>query len=325
MRNKILVFFAVTLLFSTASAQQDPQFTMYMFNRAVLNPAYAGSMQATNITGVGRAQWVGVPGAPNTATISVNGYSEKLHGGLGAYIIGDKLGPLSTVGVKAAYSFHIDFGSDWYLNIGAQGGIYQKTLDGTNWDYRDQGTPDPVLQEVITNTIVPDVDAGLFLHKRMPNSIGSSYPLDRFYIGGAVSHILEPSINNLLQSGGNPQSVLARGISAMAGYTFDLDQTIFLQPSVNFRMAGPVYQLDINANLYVSPMVFGISHRWRDSFSGIIGFNASTDLFVGYSYDYTISGLGGFTTGSHELMVSYTFPSKYRNLPPRKGVSRYGE
>jgi len=101
--------------------------------------------------------------------------------------------------------------------------------------------------------------------------------------------------------------------------TFKLAQNIFLEPNVNYRMAGSNMQFDINANLYISPMVFGISRRWNDSFAGIVGFNASPYLFMGYSYDYTTSGLGSFTTGSHELIVSYTFPSKYKNMPPLRG------
>ena len=119
-------------------------------------------------------------------------------------------------------------------------------------------------------------------------------------------------MENLMAVPDQVKTVLSRGISAQAGFVFDLGPSTFLEPNVNFRMAGPTTQ-------------FGISHRGfvganNDSFSGIVGFNASTYMFIGYSYDYTTSGLGRFTTGSHEVILSYTFPSKFKNLPPRRGT-----
>lgn len=325
MRSLLLGFLLVVVLSPAAFAQQDPQYTMFMFNRFVQNPAYAGALQATNITGLGRAQWVGIPQAPNTTTASIHGYSKALHGGLGAYLIGDRLGPLSTVGIKGAYSFHLKFGDEKaYMNIGVAGGLYQKTLEG-DWIYNQSGGVDPVLPTAKTNLMLPDLDAGLYFHVPLKSASSSAYPQDKFYIGGSVTHILEPSMERLLSVPNTVNTVLSRGINASAGFVFDLGPSVFLEPNVNFRMAGPTSQFDLNLNLYVSPMVFGISHRGfvganNDSFSGLVGFNASTYLFIGYSYDYTTSGLGRFTTGSHEVIVSYTFPSKFKNLPPRRGT-----
>lgn len=325
MRSLLLGILLVIVLSPAAFAQQDPQYTMFMFNRFVQNPAYAGALRATNITALGRAQWVGIPQAPSTSSASINGYSKALHGGLGAYLIGDRLGPLSTLGVKGAYSFHMGFGEDKaFLNIGVAGGIYQKTLNG-DWIYNQAGGIDPVLPTGKQNLVLPDLDAGLFFRVPLKGASASAYPQDKFYIGGAVSHILEPSMEKLMAIPNSVQTVLPRGISGSAGFTFRLGGNTFLEPNVNFRMAGPTNQFDINCNLYISPMVFGISHRGligntADSFSGIVGFNASTYMFIGYSYDYTTSRLGSFTTGSHEVILSYTFPSKYKILPPRRGT-----
>lgn len=319
MRSLLIGILVAIVLAPVVKAQQDAQFTMYMFNRYVLNPAYAGALKATNITGLGRAQWVGIDGAPRTSTASVNGYVNKLHGGLGAYIIGDQLGAFRTFGLKASYAFHLNFSERSTLNIGVGGGLYQKELNG-NWIYNQDNGIDPSLPLTAQNMIVPDLDGGLYFHVARKNANTSgAYPQDAFYVGVAATHILEPSIEDLtLQTG--PNSVLSRGLNAMVGASFDLGTNVVLAPSAFFRMAGPVYQFDLNANLYVSPMVFGISHRWGDSFSGIVGFNASSNLFVAYSYDYTTSQLGSFTTGSHELIVSYTFPSKFKIAPPQRGT-----
>ncbi|MFM2375311.1 MAG: hypothetical protein RLZZ165_408 [Bacteroidota bacterium] len=325
MRIILLGLLSVILLSPLAFAQQDPQYTMFMFNKFVLNPAYAGAMQATSIGGLGRAQWVGIPQAPNTMTANLNGYIKALHGGLGAYLIGDRLGPLNTVGIKGAYAFHLRLSEEKaLLNLGVAGGVYQKTLMG-DWIYNQTGGVDPVLPTGITTMMVPDLDAGFYFHVPLKNALPSAFPQDKFYIGGSVSHILEPNLKQLMGTPDLSKSVLSRGISATAGLVLELGPSTYLEPNACFRMTGPTTQFDLNMNLYVSPMVFGVSHRGfvgsnSDSFSGIIGFNASNNLFVGYSYDYCTSGLGRFTTGSHELIMSYTFPSKFKNLAPRRGT-----
>lgn len=319
MRSFIIGIFLVILLAPNLKAQQDYQFSMYMFNRYVLNPAYGGALEATNITGLGRAQWVGIDGSPSTATLSINGYSQKLHGGLGAYVVNDKLGSWGTLGLKASYSYIANFSERAKLNIGVGGGIYQKTLDGTNFVYNQDNGIDPTLPTGINNQLVPDLDAGLYFHLLRKNNTSSAYPQDAFYLGASVGHILEPKLSDLVETTSN-QTDLSRSINAMVGGSIDLSPTVVLSPSANFRLTGPTYQVDVNANIYVSPMVFGLSHRLGDSFTGIVGFNASTYLFMAYSYDYTLSQLGSFTTGSHEIIVSYTFPSKYKNLAPKRGT-----
>jgi type IX secretion system PorP/SprF family membrane protein len=333
MRRLLLSILTIILLSSAVSAQQDPQYSMYMFNRYVVNPAYAGSLEATNVTLLGRSQWVGIKGAPKTTTASINAKIDALHGGVGAYIIGDQVGPISTFGLKGAYSFHLDMGSA-KLNIGVGGGLYQKSLDNT-WIYPQDNGPDPVLQASgKTQDLSGDIDAGIYFHIPLKSVKTSAYPQDKFYLGLSASHLLEPKINDLLQSTVD-NSVLSRNLVATAGYTIPLSSTVYLQPSANFRMVGkdnPLtdMQLDLNANLYISPMVFGISHRGmitggnNDSWAGIIGFNASSYLFMGYSYDYTTSQLSGFTTGSHELVLSYTFPSKVKRIAPIDGVRKPG-
>ncbi|HHG85120.1 MAG TPA: type IX secretion system membrane protein PorP/SprF [Bacteroidetes bacterium] len=319
MRSLFFGIILTVMLMPSVFAQQDAQLTMYGFDRFPINPAYAGALEATNVTIHGRSQWVGFPGAPNTAIASINGYSRKLHGGLGARLVGDKLGPLSTVGIKGAYSFHMNFNDKAKLNIGVGGGLYQKTLNG-DWKYNMDNGVDQSLPLAGQSFFLPDLDAGIYFHVPLKGTTSTAYPQDAFFLGGSVTHVLEPSIEQLLAVQNQVESKLSRGIHAMAGFTIPIQDNIYLQPTGYFRMAGPTMQWDMTLNLYVSPMVFGIAHRWKDSFSGIIGFNASTYMFMGYSYDYTISNLGGFTTGSHEVIVSYTFPSKFKNLPPRKGT-----
>lgn len=326
MRKLVLIIVALPFLISVAYGQQDPQFTMYMFNRAVVNPAYVGSMEATNLTLLGRAQWVGIPGGPKTTTASLNGFVRNWNSGLGANIVVEELGPLQTMGLNVAYSYHISLSSDerMKLNIGVNGGLFQKGLyvpeDG--WLYNTDNGVDPLVFDGDATAFVPDVGSGVYFHVKMPNKTSTAYPLDRFYIGAHVSHILEPSIEGILPTQGQGigiDSKLHRGISATAGYTVDFGPNVFLQPSALFMTDLASSQLSLTANLYISPMVFGINYRGgmgllanTDSFDGIVGFNANTNLFIGYAYDYTLSELNQFTSGSHELIVSYTFPTVTR-------------
>ena len=122
------------------------------------------------------------------------------------------------------------------------------------------------------------------------------------------------------------------------GGSIKLARNIYIQPQTFFRTDLASYQLDLTCNVYVSPMVFGVNFRgniysnnpnpdknskffWNnDSVDGIVGFNANTNLFIGYAYDFSISGLRSNTSGSHELIVSYTFPSLSKNLAPIEGT-----
>ncbi len=310
----------------SAMGQQDPQFTMYMFNSAVVNPAYVGAMEATNLTLLGRAQWVGIPGGPQTSTASLNGFLRNLNSGLGVNIVAEELGPLRTMGLNVAYSYHISLNSSQTtkLNIGVNGGLFQKGLfvpeDG--WLYNTDFGKDPLVFDGDATAFVPDLGSGVFLHVKMPNKTTTAFPLDRFYIGAHVAHILEPSMENIIPQGGRGIGIdtkLHRGITATAGYTLDFGPNIFLQPSALLMTDLASSQLSLTANLFISPMVFGLNYRGglgllanTDSFDGIVGFNANTNLFIGYAYDYTLSQLNQFTSGSHELIISYTFPTVTR-------------
>jgi type IX secretion system PorP/SprF family membrane protein len=324
MRNLLLIILAIpTLMSSVAFAQMDPQYTMYMFNRQALNPAYVGSLEATNVTLLGRTQWVGIPGGPQTATASINGFLQGISSGIGATLIGDGLGTMRTFGAQFQYAYHLQFGQRSRLNIGVSGGLLQKSLIGT-WIYNSDLGTDPLIGAPGTaysqSGMVGDLGAGLYFHVKMPNLTSTAYPQDRFYVGLAASHLLEPKLDKAF--GFNGVTRLHRGFNFSMGGTFQLGSTIYLQPSTFIRTDLASWQTDLTLNLYVSPMVFGINYRGNiyrnhDSFSGIVGFNANTSLFIGYSYDYTVSQLSRFTSGSHELIVSYTFPTLIRNIAPK--------
>lgn len=327
MRNLLLLLVVLGVSGYSAVAQQDAQYTMYMFNRLALNPAYAGALEATNFTLLGRAQWVGVPGAPKTSTISGSGYLKGINSGIGGVVIADQIGPLRTIGLGANYAFHMKLGSSSRLNIGVQAGFYQKGLfvPKENWKYDETSGVDPVVPLNDVTSFVPDFGAGLYYHKLRKNLTNKAYPQDAFYIGASVNHLLEPSLEGLLAQQVGPDSKVRRNIAATAGVTIPITKNILLQPSTYFRTNLSTFQNDLTVNLYVSPMVFGINYRGmfiknNESIGGIVGFNANTSMFIGYAYDFNISRLSGFTSGSHELIISYTLPTANPIVPPVNDV-----
>jgi len=281
---------------------------MYMFNKFMLNPAFAGTQGATNITGVGRSQWVGIDGQPNTFGVSANAPVYPIRGGVGGYVMGDIIGPFRTVTLKAAYAYKQPLGqSGLALNIGIGVGFFNKTLDGTNWRYG--GPTDPTLFNRQVSSTNVDLGAGLAL----------TLPNDKLWVGFAADHLTEPRLSQFTTT---KNTRLARSFNFMAGYKFNLNRTgtMSLVPSTNVRLTYPNVQADVNLNFNVSPMVFGLSYRMLSDVVALIGFNATKSLFVAYSYDYNHTALGAATSGSHEVIISYTFPSIYKIYPPDLGV-----
>lgn len=304
-RQVFCTLVGVLLLQLGLYGQQDPQFSMYMFNRQVLNPAYAGS-NPFSITSAGRAQWVGIDGHPNTFTLSASAPINLLRGGLGGYVMADKLGPLATTALKLAYAFKLPIGQNGAsLHIGLEGGILQKTLDGTNW--RPEMMGDLTLLNQNVSLMKGDLSTGLYF----------TLPDDKFYLGVSGLHLLEPKLDAFTAS---KSSKVYRNIGVMTGYRFDFNDRVSLTPSVYGKMTKNQWMVDLNANLDVKPMIFGVSYRMRESLIGIIGFHVTERLFTAYSYDYVMNGLGAGTSGSHELVITYTFPTIVKYYPPDLGT-----
>lgn len=326
MRNLLLLSLVLTALVVPVYGQQDPQYTMYMFNRLAVNPATAGALEATNVTLLARAQWVGIEGAPKTSTLTGSAYLRKISSGLGVAVIADGLGPLRTMGLGVDYAFHIKTGTNSRLNIGVHGGFYQKGLyvPKGDWKYNKDNGDDPIVNISTGKSFVPDLGAGLYYHVNRKGLTTKAQPQDAFYIGASVSHILEPSLEGLFEDQGQGigvNSKVWRGMNATAGVTIPVSKNIFIQPSFFFRTNLNTMQNDLSVNLFVSPMVFGLNYRGmfaknNESVGGTVGFNANTNLFIGYAYDFNFSAFSGYTSGSHELILSYTFPNSTLRPPP---------
>lgn len=298
MKKIKLLFTVLTILGITAVfGQQDAQYTQYMYNMNVLNPAYAGSKGVTSIGLLGRSQWVGVEGAPQTVTLSLHSPVGKAVG-LGLSVIHDEIGPVKEDNVYADFSYTIFTSDEGRLAFGIKGGI--SFLDVREVNQVEDGDP-----------------LNIPIHQASPNfGAGVFYYNERFYAGLSAPNFLET--RHLEKKGG----IISTASEKMhyfltTGYVFELNNNLKLKPSTMFKAtSGAPLSVDLSLNLLVDEKVeLGLSHRLDDSISGMIGFQVNDDFRVGYAYDHTITRFGVFNSGSHEIMLLFNFNRKMVKSP----------
>ncbi|MCR4030696.1 MULTISPECIES: type IX secretion system membrane protein PorP/SprF [Flavobacterium] len=294
---KILIGFFV-LIFSTSTifAQQDPQYTQYMYNMNIINPAYAGSKGFTSIGILGRTQWVGVDGAPQTATLSINGPVGK-NVGLGFSVIHDEIGPVKEDNAYVDFSYTLNLSEEDKFAFGLKAGA-------TFLNIREFVTvdPDPLNQPI--NQIAPNFGIGLMYYN------------ERFYVGLSAPNFIESRYLDK-KNGITSTASEKTHYFLTSGYVFDLNPDLKLKPSTMLKAApGAPLSVDLNLNLLVQEKVeFGVSVRLDDSISGMVGYNISQDMRIGYAYDYTTSNYGVFNSGSHEIMILFDLHKKKIKSP----------
>jgi len=307
MKKIFTAIVSVTFLFlgTTVQAQQDPQFTMNMFNLLYANPGYAGSSNGISATALHRQQWVGFDGRPITTVANVDATVKALHGGVGLSILSDKLGAQYSGGVNVSYAYRLALGPGT-LGIGVEGGVLFNTLDGSKLDPIDETDPNIIAGKA--NGVAPDLGFGIY------------YNTDKLYAGISARHLLGPTLK--FEEGGTlSEYTVARNYYAMAGYTWDINPTWGLVPSIFLKTDGVATQFDINLRALWKNMVWaGVSYRIDDA----VGIMAGVDIKqfrIGYSYDVTTSALRNYSSGSHEIMLGYSYKIKspvsnqrYRNV-----------
>ncbi len=294
---KLLIgIFVLISSISTVFAQQDPQYTQYMYSMNILNPAYAGSRGVTSIGLLGRTQWVGVDGAPQTATLSINGPVGK-NVGLGFSVIHDEIGPVKEDNLYADFSYTLNFSGEDKFAFGIKAGA-------TFLNVREFTTVDQDPLNVPVSLVAPNFGVGVMYYN------------DRFYAGLSVPNFIESRYLDT-KNGISSSASEKTHYFLTSGYVFDLDENLKLKPSTMLKAApGAPLSVDLSLNLLIQEKVeLGLSHRLDDSISGMIGFQVSQDLRIGYAYDYTTSNFGEFNSGSHEIMILFDLNKKKIKSP----------
>ncbi len=288
--NFTLFLISFCLLFNlTSQAQQDPQYTQFMFNNLVLNPAVAGSKESISIFALTRYQWVGLEGSPETQTISVHKPFESISSGIGFHIINDNIGFSNSLSFMADYAYKYEL-PNGTLSAGVSLGMVQNSLDGSQLRAVDPtDTRIPISNE---NSI--GLDAGLGLY----------YNAENFYVGLSTTHINASRIK-LATPTSETDSRLARHIYLTGGYIYPLSANVEIRPSVLIKVQNQA-QFELNTNVFLRQKYWaGVSYRSSDAISALIGLNITESIRLGYSYDINVSGLSAYNNGSHEITLGY--------------------
>ena len=282
------------------SAQQDAQFTQYMYNTISINPAYAGSRGALSVFGLYRTQWVGLDGAPETSSFSVNSPISNSNLGIGVSLVNDKIGPTNENNFSTDLSYSIQTSANFKLSFGIKGTVNLFNLDINKLNIEDQG--DPQFQD-LRNKISPNVGAGVYWHS------------DKAYVGLSVPSFIETN-----RYDDNDVAIYKDRINyyLMGGYVFDLDkyQYIKFKPAVLVKMVeGAPLQVDLSANfMFNDKFVVGAAYRWSAAVSAMAGFQVSDGLYIGYAYDHETTKLQNYNSGSHEIFLRYEFFKNYGKI-----------
>ncbi len=281
-------------------AQQDPQYTQYMYNMNVINPAYAGSRGTLSIGILGRTQWVGIDDAPKTVTATIHAPVGK-NLGAGFTAIADELGPVKEQNIYADISYTISLSEEGRLAFGLKGGVTLFNAD-------------------LTSILLPqnDIDDlfGERLNRTFPNFGGGVYYYnEKFYVGLSAPNFLE-TVH--FEKGGNAITRAAEETHYFltSGYVFDLSENTKFKPSVMLKgVQGSPLSVDVSANfLFNDRLEVGANYRLDDSVSLLANFGVTPSLRLGYAYDYTTTNLGNYNSGTHEAFLLWDIDFSKKNL-----------
>ena len=289
----IVLGFGVMFFTNDLIAQQDAQYTQYMYNTVSVNPAYTGSRGHLSVAALHRSQWVGLDGAPVTQTINLHspvGYNGV---GLGTSIVNDKIGPTSETYFDIDFSFTVQTSDVGRLSFGLKASAH---LLDIRFSELNQFAPDQTLEQDIDNKFSPNIGAGIYFHT------------DKFYAGLSVprflqtSHFDESSLSTAQEQ---------KNFYFITGYVFEMNPLLKFKPTVLAKVVeGAPLQIDISANFMMNDkFILGAAYRWDAAISGMVGFQLNESFLIGMAYDKEITELGNatFNNGSFEVILRYDF------------------
>lgn len=291
--NYILRVTLGLLLTNEMLAQQDPHYTQYMYNMSAINPAYAtDDLGMLRLGGLYRTQWVGAVGAPQTLNFFAHTpVSERVEVGLS--MISDQIGDVvSEHNFYADFAYIIPLGNNHKLSFGVKAGVTNFATDFNGFVYTDE-IPDPLYAENISE-FLPNVGTGMY------------YFTDKYYLGLSVPNMLKSKHierqNGIVTSAAEEMHFFFTG-----GYVFDLSPSLKFKPAFMAKaVTGAPISMDFTANFLINDRFeLGAAYRKDDAVSGLVNFYLTPNLRIGYAYDYTVSNLGKYNNGSHEIFLLF--------------------
>ena len=336
MNKAVLTLFWI-FLGVAAHSQQKPQYTQYILNNFVLNPAIAGIENYIDVKAGYRSQWQGLSGAPVTSYLSIhaplgnkfrygtstsvaagggtnpnsrsylqNYMASESHHGVGLTAVSDKAGPISRTDVNLNYAYHIGITEQINVSVGLAGGISKIYLDKTQ--IMLENPSDQALGTNNFNQFKPDMSAGIWLYG------------PRFFAGISAQQLLKNPIGFSDDPVNYNQGKNVPHFFASLGYKLYLGDDFAAMPSALIKSVNPVpASVDVNLKIaYKDRIWVGGSFRKDDAFAGMAGFHLGSFMNVGYSYDFTTSGLNRVSNGSHEVVLGIYLNNRYKVTCPQK-------
>jgi len=334
MRKILLSVIVLACAANLVTAQQRPQYTQYMFNNYLLNPALSGIENYTDVKLGYRSQWTGLEGAPVTSYFTINAplgsafvngdasavpeadgenpssrmftqyyQAAEPHAGIGFTLVTDKAGPITQTDIDATYAYHIGITSTFNLALGVSAGVSRTALNTSEitTEYTD-----PAIYNGQGGQWSPDLGAGIWGYS------------SNYYVGASVQQILPQNLyytatNSIYQNKSVPHFFFT------AGYKIFMSDDLTLMPSFMIKEINPVpVTYDINAKISFRDVFWlGGSYRHNDSFGILAGFNISSLINVGYSYDITTSALNTVSNGTHEIVLGILLNNRNKVTCPQ--------
>ncbi|WP_010181160.1 PorP/SprF family type IX secretion system membrane protein [Aquimarina agarilytica] len=301
------LFFLLFLLFSIGGfSQQDAQYTQYTYNTVAINPAYAGTRGTLNVIGLHRSQWVGLEGAPRTQTLAIHSPIGVGRVGLGGSVINDVVGPAQETYFNVDFSYTIPTSAVGKLTFGLKAGGRLFNVDFNKLNQFN--TDDAIFNTNIDGQFSPVVGIGGYYHTK------------KVYIGLSAPNLLQTNHFDTT----NATSIASSSFVAkerlnyylIAGYVMDLNDNIKFKPSLLTKLVfGAPLQVDVSANfLFNEKFTAGLAYRWSAAVSGLVAFQVSNSMLIGFSYDRDTTELQEKNDGSFELFLRFELFKKYNRL-----------
>ena len=341
----MLVGVVLMATYSTAVAQQKPQYSQYMMNNYLLNPAVTGIEDYTDVRMGVRRQWVGLEGAPETMYASFHMpinkqtkgtrrggnargsrllrripgasggisrpgntnrfYTGVAHHGVGGMVHADKTGPLSRTSLLASYAYHLPVSRRVIVAGGVSTGFILNSINVS--ELRVVNPADPLLAGGSVNEGLLDLNLGLWVYSQ------------DFFVGVSGAQLVPAQSDFQSTADPNGPGKLQKHYFVTGGYRIRVSEQVHVIPSVMAKLAQPTpVSLDVNVRaIFADRFWVGASYRHQDAISGLFGINIGHFMDIGYSYDATSSNLNRVSIGSHEIVVGLKLLNRGRVICPQ--------
>jgi type IX secretion system PorP/SprF family membrane protein len=305
MKKNLIILIGLSILTTVrVVAQQDPMFSQYMFNILSINPAYAGSADRLSAVAIHRSQWVGFEGAPITQTITAHAPLRYEALSVGGTIINDKHGPVSQTAIFADISYRLHFAKS-KLAFGLKTGL--NLFSANLLDLNPTVDGDQVFTANISTKPLPNFGFGAMWYSK------------RWYVGLSAPRLLQNKLieGQLPDFTNNKERI--HGF-LIAGYVWDINYYVKFKPTILLKAVnGAPPGADFTANFMLYDKFWiGAMYRWNDAVGALVQYEINNKFKFGYAYDYIISDLGRYSSGSHELMLGYDFGKGFKGeVSPR--------